>query len=121
MGRGSTTGQMTAATRQGEPSPLAVEGCVRVGSFTITRTHDPQVRLTKLTAVEDGAPCYEDSDTPKPAFIVDVSFPNPQLGLRSEAAISWPSTSDKRPALARALARALELAAAIAETETGLD
>lgn len=58
---------------------------------------------------------YPNSDEPRPTLTVTLSFPEPGHPYRDQPEVSWPSTSDKRPALARALAVALEMAAERAE------
>lgn len=60
---------------------------------------------------------WKDSDVPRSTLDVTVWKPRSSYGGKMAGCeISWPSTSDKRPVLARALAVALELAADYADT-----
>lgn len=76
--------------------------------FRIER-HDRRSH-TEFAVYEDGGPTWEDG-SPRPVIDVELWPADDELGFRSEPQISWPSTSDKRPALALALAAALVMAA----------
>lgn len=72
--------------------------------FRIERSEErTQVRFTIF---EDGGPTWPDGS---PRGGLDVTVYKPDV-IRKTAEVSCPSTSDKRPALARALAVALLLA-----------
>ena len=60
---------------------------------------------------------YKDSDVPRATLEVTVWLPRLMFGGKMGGPeISWPSTSDKRPVLARALAVALTHAADFADS-----
>lgn len=59
-----------------------------------------------------GASLYTYPDgAPRASIEVEVYHPCVKFGSLWSSEVSWPSTSDRRPALARALAVALDLAA----------
>lgn len=61
---------------------------------------------------EDGNPLRTwKTGEPRNSIAVDVYHPRVKHGETARSEVSWPSTSDKRPELARALAHALQLAA----------
>jgi hypothetical protein len=63
-----------------------------------------------FSAYEPGV-CFPKSQVPYPSLEVTVTLDQERYGAPCEPEISWPSTSDKRPALAKALAVMLLLAA----------
>lgn len=67
---------------------------------------------------KDGSPLYTWEPSGQPRASIDVEVWHPENSLRGKkrgAYVSWPSTSDKRPALARALSEALARAAEYAD------
>lgn len=68
--------------------------------------------VSKFHLYEDGGATWE-SGRPRSVLTVSV-FPT-ALGHEQQPKVSWPSTSDQRPVLARALAAVLVLAAEAAE------
>ncbi len=62
---------------------------------------------------QNGEPLYtwKENGQHRSSLEVEVSHPRHRYGGTGHAEVSWPSTSDKRPALARALSEALRLAA----------
>jgi hypothetical protein len=73
---------------------------------TIHETH------TEFNLFERGGSTWPQTGEPRAALTVTVYHFNI---ARERAEVSWPSTSDKRPVLARCLAVALTLAAEYAE------
>jgi hypothetical protein len=67
-------------------------------------------RFIKFSAYEPGV-TYKNSEVPRSSIDVELTIVMERYGKSGEPEISWPSTSDKRPALAKALAVMLLLAA----------
>lgn len=69
-------------------------------------------RIIEFAVFEDGGPTWE-SGSPRSLLEVHLrqNEGEERFGGPAEPEIGWPSTSDKRPELARALAVALTLAA----------
>lgn len=96
-----------------------LEGVPVTGTpFTITvisRPEEEHVGARCAFEIHEGLTYGNAPHEPRATLTVDLWFPEPgaeRYGLPyNEPEISWPSTSDKRPALAIALAAALTLAA----------
>lgn len=87
--------------------------------FRIERSDDNHYGRITFAIFEDGV-TWPKSNQPRSVLDVTV-FTNAEedrFGGPAEPEVSWPSTSDKRPALARALAIALVMAANAVEEAT---
>lgn len=65
---------------------------------------------------EPDGPTWADGE-PRPTLTVELQTGHERYSAPAPPEVSWPSTSDRRPALARALAVALTMAANEAEGE----
>jgi hypothetical protein len=73
-------------------------------------------RRIQFRVFQEGGTTWEDG-TPRPEIDVDMNIGGIRYGSSAPPEVSWPSTSDRRPDLARALAAALMMAAEEAEDE----
>jgi hypothetical protein len=64
---------------------------------------------------QEGGSFWTESGEPRPELAVELTIGGVRFGQPRGPEVSWPSTSDKRPELARALAAALQMAADEAE------
>lgn len=101
------------ATFIAEPTGIGFQECCYMTymedlpkGFSIVRVN--RDRAIKYSLLEDGIKWP--SGEPRSTLTVSLSLPEPLLGLAGYD-LSWPSTSDHRPDLARALAAALRMAA----------
>jgi len=80
-----------------------------------------QLSVTKFEVYEPNGPTWPETGEPRESIRVEIfwAYEDTEASYRRTTDVSWPSTGDKRPVLARALAATLVIAAEAAEGEEG--